>query len=215
MAEILSTYLGPFLSFVLLYKYGALFLITSVAAFAIPIPASTLLVASGAFASQGYLNVYLVVLVAFLGNVTGDALGFFIARKYGIHVLERFGLGRIIHSKNFNTMTDYLKQFPQSLIFMTRFMTEVGPTVNILSGLSRVPPRVFFLFESLGELCYVMLYVTSGYLLGAEWESNLAFVAKGAAVIVTLSIFFGTLQVILYKKRRAHIAQSHALAEGK
>src|SRR3989344_5451402 len=70
-----------FLSFLLVYKYAALFAITFVAALILPLPASTTIVAANVFAFQGYLNFPAVFCAALLGNIAGDNLGNFISRN--------------------------------------------------------------------------------------------------------------------------------------
>jgi membrane protein DedA with SNARE-associated domain len=205
MTELFATYLDAFLSFVLLYKYVALLCIAFTAAFAIPLPASTLLVAAGSFASQGYMNLYLILAVAYVGNVAGDLSGFFIARAYGVPALEKIGLGRLLHSKSYKRFASYVQQFPQSVIFMTRFVTEAGPAVNLLSGITGVRVSTFLLYDLTGELLYVLLYVIPGYMLGTAWESNLAFIGKGALVMISLGLFTTSIQVLLYRRHRASL----------
>ncbi len=159
----METFFGSLLTLLLLYKYVGLFLIAFVAAFAVPIPASTTLAAAGAFASQGYLSLGGVLLVAFLGNIAGDAAGFLIARFYGEKALHAIGLGRVLRSLPYRKVKKYIIEFPQSLIYFTRFLTQFGPAVNILSGLSQVPYRTFFIFDFLGEASYVLLYGLTGF----------------------------------------------------
>ena len=64
----MASLVGSLLSFVLLYKYAALFLITFVAAVAAPIPSGAVMVASFVFAGQGYMNTAAVALTATIGN---------------------------------------------------------------------------------------------------------------------------------------------------
>jgi membrane protein DedA with SNARE-associated domain len=193
--------LGGLLSFLLLYKYVALFVIGYVAALALPIPASTTLVAAGAFASQGYFDLSSVLLVAFVANISGDASGYLLAKRYGDRVLVALGLGRVLSSRAFRALEGHMRRFPQAVIFITRFMTEVGPATSVLSGLTRVPSRTFFLYACLGEIAYVLLFGLSGYYLGGEWENNLAFLAKGAMLVVSLGVAFNTIQWTLYKRK--------------
>ncbi len=201
MESFLSDILGSLLSFLLLYKYAALFVIGYVAALAVPIPASTALVAASAFASQGYFNIYLVLLTAFAANVSGDATGYLVARWYGREFLNTIGLRRFLHSKTFTKLEEYVQNFPSTVIYFTRFMTEAGPAVNILSGLSKVPYRTYFFFEMLGEASYVLLFGVAGYYLGGEWENNIGFLAKGAMVIVSLGVTINVAQWLVYKSR--------------
>lgn len=198
----METILGPFLSFLLLYKYMALFLVAFTAAFLIPIPASSVLAASGAFAYQGYLNIYIVLIVALAGNIAGDTLGYLLARYYGEKLLTKAGFRRLLKSSSYEKIKNYIVDFPQSLIYFSRFLIELGPAVNILSGLSEVPPKTYFLFEVLGEASYVFIYGMIGYLLGTQWENNVGFLAKITLVILPLGLIINLSQIFLFNKRR-------------
>lgn len=44
------------LSYLLVYKYTVLFLVIVSASFGVPIPATALIIAAGAFSAQGYLD---------------------------------------------------------------------------------------------------------------------------------------------------------------
>ena len=74
------------LPYILLYKYIALFVITFLASIALPIPAGGLLVASAAFASQGYFNIVKVIIVVIIANVLGDNVCYWLTRIFGIKI---------------------------------------------------------------------------------------------------------------------------------
>ncbi len=194
--------IGPFLSFLLLYKYAALFLIEFGAAFAFPLPAGTALAAAGAFVSQGYMNLYLVIAVSLLGNIGGDAAGFFLAKRYGEEILSKAGFRRILRSKNYHKLQEYIIDFPQSLIYFSRFFIEIGPAVNFLSGIAGLSNKIFFIFDFLGETSYVFLYVFTGYFLGAQWENNLDFLPKLVLAIIPIGIAIALVQKLLFKRKR-------------
>jgi membrane protein DedA with SNARE-associated domain len=196
-----ASILGDLLSFLLLYKYVALFVIGYVAALALPIPASTTLVAAGGFASQGYFDISYVLMTAFVANISGDATGYFLARRYGTRVFHSLGLGKVLTTNTYKKLENYMRQFPQTVIFVSRFLTEIGPATSILSGLSRVSARTFFTFAVLGEIAYVFLYGLTGYYLGSEWENNIGFLFKAAMVIVSIGVTLNVIQWALYKKR--------------
>lgn len=87
----MATILSAFLSFLLIYKYIGLFAVALLAALALPLPSSSILAAAGAFSAQGYFNITAVLVVALIGNITGDALGYFIARYCGTTFLKKLG----------------------------------------------------------------------------------------------------------------------------
>jgi|SRR3989344_952083 len=193
-----------FLTFLLLYKYAALFVIAFVAALILPIPASTTLAAAGAFSSQGYLDLGTVLIVAFMANVAGDIAGYLLARRYGEAVLYKIGFRRVLESSRYRALREYFLSSQWSLIYFSRFLTQIGPAVNLLSGLVKVPYKIFFLFDVLGEASYVLLYALAGYFLGSQWENNVDFFIKAALVMLSLGLTVTLIQAGIYRRKTRH-----------
>ena len=123
----ISSVIFAILSFLLLYKYLALFLVAYLAALILPLPSNTSLLAASAFASQGFLNIYLVIIVALLANVLGDITGFFIAHRYGKGLLINIGLQKVLASKEYKKIETKLIILSNSVIFLYR---KIKPNIN-------------------------------------------------------------------------------------
>jgi len=202
MMALFTSLFHSLLTFLLLYRYWGLFLIALVSSIAIPIPASAGLSAAGAFASQGYLNIYAVLSVTLLGSMLGDLFGFFVARYYGEKVLNKFIFFRhIMKSTSYHKFENYIKDFAPSLVFFSRFLTELSPATNILAGLSKVSKKTFITFALLGEISYTLLYGMAGYFLGSQWEDNFSFLFRAGLIVLSLGITMNLIQVLLYRKR--------------
>lgn len=184
------------LSYLLLYKYAALFLITFLAAFALPLPSTTSLMTAAGFASQGYMNVGLVIFWATLGNVAADNLAYFVARYWGVKVFEKIGI-RVGKSPVISFVTERLQEHFRSIIFWSRFEVIMTITVNILNGIARSDYRQFFLYGLLGELVQVTLFVSVGYFFGGGLLATVSFFGE-----FTLPLIAGTL-IVLFLLRRA------------
>ncbi len=195
--------LGYLLSFLLVYKYVALFAISFLAVLILPLPASGILVASGALASQGYFQITAVLLTAFVAKVGGSTLGYFIACYLGENFFHKPGLRHFVRSRLFRKLKMYILSFPRTIIFFSRFIAEVGPVTNVLSGVMNVPRRVFVTTVLFGELVYVLMYGLTGYFLGAEWENNLLFIAKAVMLMVSLGV---SINIIEWIWRRKHLS---------
>lgn len=186
------------LPFILLYKYWALFGITFLAAFVLPIPAGTLLVASAAFASKGYFNIYLLILVVTVANIAGDNCAYFMARSYGKKVLYRIGfVKRILTSKQVRLIEKVIRKKPGFVIFVTRFEVMATLTANLMSGLSEVPYKKFLFFEILGAIASVLFYALLGYFFGNSWEAVNRVIGNFTIVFFLLII----IAVALFWKR--------------
>lgn len=203
MVALLSSWFQYLLSFLLLYKYLGLFVIAFISSVALPIPASVALSAAGGFASQGYLNIYAVLGVTLLGSIMGDMLGYILARRYGEKILDKIIFFRhLLHSSAYYKFKNYIDDFAPSLIFFSRFLTELSPITNILAGLTEVTYKSFFIFALLGEIAYTLLYGMTGFLLGSEWENNVSFIIKAGVIMISLGVTVNLIQVLLYKRRR-------------
>ena len=160
------------LPYVLLYKYWALFIITFLASLAIPIPAGTLLVGSAAFASQGYFNIVVLILVCMIANIAGDNVSYWLARMYGKKYLYRIGfLRKILTSKNFSIIEKRISERPGFIIIITRFEVLATLTTNLICGLGRVTYRKFMFYESIGAFLDTFFYAMIGYLFGDSWQA--------------------------------------------
>ncbi len=72
--------LAALLSYLLLYKYVAVSVVSFLAGLILPLPSNALLLAAGAFASQGYISATAVFFFALVSNVLGDSLGYALTR---------------------------------------------------------------------------------------------------------------------------------------
>lgn len=174
--------------YLVLYKYLTVFVITFFAALVIPIPSGSLLMAASAYAKFGYFNIYWIVILSIIGNVLGDNLGYFIARKYGRDVLSKIGFRRILNSKSFKSIELGYNKHPGFIIFASRFEVLSTLSVNLLSGLSKTPYHKYLAHELPGSVAQVLLYSMIGYLFADNWESINSTIGKVTLVIVLVIV---------------------------
>ena len=184
--------LTSLLSFVLLYKYIAIFLIIYIAAIMIPLPSNAMLLAIGAFASQGYVNFWLVLAIAIFGNVFGDVTDYFLTRKYGEAVIKKLGLNKLIFLEY---LKDEIKNDATVTIFFTRFAGSLCPIVSLLSGLVGVSFKKFLLLDFAGNFLEQSTALIIGFYVGNSWSQfssifNLliAIIASGVIIFILLRI---------------------------
>jgi membrane protein DedA with SNARE-associated domain len=186
----MSSLLAALLSYVLLYRYTAIFTIVFLAGIIVPFPASAMLLGVGAFASHGYFNFLTVALTATIANVLGDLVSFSLARRYGNRIT------RILHIRTqfFSLLERYIRTDAASTIFITRFAGSLGPVTNIFAGLSDVHPIKFLIFDVAGNAGEIFALVTIGYLLGDYWQS-----VSGIQSILSYLIIIGVVAFFLFK----------------
>lgn len=175
--------------YLILYKYTAVFVISFLAAFVVPIPSGSLLMAASAYARFGsFFNIYYVIILSIIANILGDNLGYFIARMYGRRVLSRVGFRRILESKSFNNLENKFNKHPGFIIFASRFEVLSTLSVNLLSGLSKTPYRKYLYHEIPGSVAQVCLYSMIGYLFADNWESINSTIGRVTLVAILILI---------------------------
>ena len=190
------------LSFLLLYNYATLFIITFLSSLILPLPSDTALLASGAFAGQGYLIIYLVILTSFVSSVMGDFTGFFISRRYGREFLIKIGLKKLINSNKFKALEEFIVDNSGSTIFITRFIGQLGPWVNILCGLSKKEKfKKFSFYVILGDFIDALVLGLTGYFLGNAWE-NITLTLSIISIIIIVIILTFVFSKIYFRKMK-------------
>ncbi len=197
--------IGVLLSYVLLYKYFAIFGAIFLAGIIVPIPASELLMAVGAFAGQGYMNFWLALAAGLAGNVLGDLVDFFLARRYGTAVLRKFRLDK---RKFIGALEAEVRRDAPFMIFSTRIAGALGPAVNVFSGISGVSFKKFLFYDATGNLVDIGGLLLIGYAVGSYWESFSDVVGIIVAITVVAIVMF-----ILWRISRRIIRRGSAAGD--
>jgi membrane protein DedA with SNARE-associated domain len=180
------------LAALLLYGLPVLFGVILICSIGVPFPISLMLVAAGSFVEQGEMKLWQVIAVASVGAVLGDQIAYGLSRWGGRRVVNRITrkIGGAAKIKQAEALT---KRWSGAGIFLSRWLlTALGPWVNIASGMAAYPWRRFLLWDVLGEVLWVILYVGIGYAFSnrvqtiAEILGNLTCVIVGLIVTVVL-----------------------------
>ncbi len=198
----MSSLFQQILGWILVYKYPTLFLVTFLSCLGIPLPAGSSLIASAAFASQGYLNVVAVLLIAFGGSLIGDATLYVLVRRYGHRVLRWLRLEKLVESVALKNVEGVENTFKAVVIVASRFQDQATTIVNVIAGLGRIPFKRFVSYTVLGEILQTCFYGSIGYFFADNWQSIYSAVGQFSWLIV-----LGTLIVTLLmsKKLAKHI----------
>lgn len=169
------------LAALLVYGLPVLFGVVAISAIGVPFPVSLMLVAAGSFAEQGNLKLWQVMMVASVAAILGDQIGYGVSRWGGRRVIMRIGrrLGGESKIKKAEALS---KRWGGAGIFFSRWLiTELGPWLNVTSGVAAYPWRKFLFWDVLGEILWVVVYVLLGYFFSdrvqvlAELLGNLAW----------------------------------------
>ena len=189
-------------------NYGApLFgLILFLGALGIPIPASILLIAAGAFSQQGFLDWFSIALLGLLGAIAGDAISF------GMGLYAKKWLSKRMEGSS--AWARAQKSFDARAglaIYLTRFLvTALAVPTNLIAGGSGIKFRRFMFYDSLGELTWIVLYGGLGYIFGSQWELVSDFISNFGGLILGLVILGVGVWLWTKRLRRIENAKQNA-----
>jgi membrane-associated protein len=181
------------LASLLVYGLPLLFGVIVIVSAGVPfIPISLMLVAAGSFAAQGSMKLWQVMIVATIGAVTGDQIGYGVSRWGGRGLILKLSrkLGGEAKIQQAESLS---KRWGGLSIFLSRWLvTALGPWLNVTSGIARYPWRRFILWDVLGQALWVVLYVMLGYIFSdrvqyiVELLGNLAWAILAFIVAAVL-----------------------------
>jgi membrane-associated protein len=165
-----------------LLNYGALVLggTLFLAALGVPLPATVLVVATGAFSSQGVLSLQAAGAVAIVAVVAGDACSYLLGRLAGDRLTSRWK-----GSKAWQLADHQFERWGAWSVFLSRFLfTPIALPVNLLAGSTRFSWPRFMAAVVVGEVIWVLLYGGLGLLFSESWEALSQMASDLSGVLV-------------------------------
>lgn len=183
----MDSLLTPILSYVLLYKYIAIFFVVYTGAIIIPWPANAMLLAVGAFASQGYISFWISLAVAVVANCLGDLTDYALARKFGERIIHFLKLDKV---RFFVRLREELVADAAITVFITRFAGSLSSITNFLAGFVEVPFITFLWFDLLGNIIEPFGALALGYAVGNYWSDFSNFLSLIAGIFAAATLLF-------------------------
>jgi membrane protein DedA with SNARE-associated domain len=185
--------------YMLAYGYWAVFFGVMLENAGVPVPGETILLIAGYFASTGKFHLGLVILIAATGAVIGDNIGFAIGHHYGRNVLLRVGRFLFLTPKRFAHMENYFERHGNKTILVARFITGLRVFAALLAGASKMPWRVFIVFNVAGAVLWSVVITTLGYLFGQSLPLLVKWVGRSGTILLISAIVIG---VVVWRVRK-------------
>lgn len=157
------------------------------AAFGVPLPATMLLLAAGAFARQGVLPWVPAALAGVTGAVLGDMASYSVGLLAGRRLPDR-----LTHSSGWKQASAQFERRGPWAVFLSRFLlTPIALPINLMAGSTRLGWRRFGVPVVIGETIWVALFGGLGAVFAGSWEaiSGLAGDFAGVLVAAVVTVF--------------------------
>jgi membrane-associated protein len=171
-----------------------------------PIGVVTLL-AFGSLASD-ISSLILVIAVAFVAAFTGDILAYELARKFSTPFhskLEKL----FFFNENESRAKRLIELHGSKMIFLSRWLfSGLCSVISYISGFSKFKRKKFISLVFFGEILFVSIYASLGFLTGEIFRGLLGAINDLFIIIFLLAIIFFLAKSLFYKRKNKLLKDS-------
>ena len=160
------------------------------------VPGETTLLVSGFLAGQGYLSLGKVVVAASVGGILGDTVGYELGRHFGRRLVERFGSRHRVARALARTEQLFARR-GGTAVFLGRFVGVLRAFAPFVAGISRMPYRLFLVYNVAGGVIWATCFVHLGLLAGASWQRVEHWTGLGG---LALAVVIGAVLAFFYRR---------------
>jgi membrane-associated protein len=138
------------------------------------VPGDLILALGGVYASQRKMDLIGVIVVGTLAAITGESVGFWLGRRFGVRLLRHLpffgkGLSRVVEESE-----DYFRKHGGKTVAIGRYATAAGAFIPFTAGAGRMSYARFLAFDVPAIVIWAAGITVFGYYFGR----NLSFVDK-------------------------------------
>ncbi|CAB4831180.1 DedA Uncharacterized membrane-associated protein [Candidatus Nanopelagicaceae bacterium] len=166
------------------------------------LPGETALLIGGVLAHAGVWNVWVFLIAAIIGAITGDSVGYEVGKHLGPRIKEN-AFGRFVGEKRWKLAQAIFDRYHGGAIFFGRAQALLRALVPALAGMNKVPYRIFIKWNAAGGIVFSTIVV----LLGYQFASSLATLEK---YLRYWAIFFLAIVIIvigILKRKLEHLLE--------
>ena len=129
-------------------------------------PGDSLLFTAGFLASQGFLDIKILIIGCFLAAIAGDSIGYYLGQKFGRKLFQKedsiwFHKDHLIRAQNF-----YDKHGGKTII-LARFIPVIRAFAPVIAGVGLMRYKKFVAFNLIGGVLWAIAIPLLGYYLGS------------------------------------------------
>lgn len=201
-------------AFVSQYGEILLFIVVFAEQIGLPLPAVPILLAAGALAGAGKINLTGAIVLSVIACLAGDLIWYELGRRRGRRALNLLCRISLEPDSCVRRTENFFTRHGVGSLVLAKFIPGLSTLAPALAGLFRISMQRFLLYNGLGAVLWTLAFIIPGYLLSDQIE-RLAGAAErlglwlasffGAGIAVYLAYKFLHRQRLLRELRIARI----------
>lgn len=154
------------------------------------LPGDSILFAAGALASIGALKISILFMLLYMAAVIGDTVNYYIGQKVGNKILEKKDV-KYINKEYLKKANSFYEKHGSMAIVIGRFIPIIRTFVPFVAGIGEMSYSKFTIYNMLGGLLWVTLFLGGGYFFG-----NLPFIKQHFSYVLIAIIVISIIPAI-------------------
>ena len=183
------------------WAYLAIFLVVSLESAAFLgffMPGETAVFLGGFLASQGVLDLRVLIPLVAVAAILGDSIGYELGRLLQKSWFLRYGRWLGLREAEWQRIENFFHRHGGKTIFLARFSAFFRILVPFFAGAVRLSYFHFLLFNVLGGVVWAAGSVLIGYFAGESWRAIEHWIGRGALIVIILIV--GLILMVRYRQ---------------
>lgn len=130
------------------------------------LPGDSLLFTAGFLASQGILDIRLLILGCFICAVAGDTGGYYIGHRFGRRLFNKDN-SLLFNKNHLVTAAKFYEKHGGKTIILARFMPIIRAFAPVVAGIGDMKYSTFLFYNLIGGFLWAILIPLAGFFLGS------------------------------------------------
>lgn len=167
-------------------------------------PGDSLLFTAGFLASQGFLDIKILIAGCFIAAVTGDSIGYLIGKKLGPKIFTKDN-SLFFNKKHLQSAQKFYDKHGGKTIILARFVPVIRAFAPVVAGAGKMNYKRFVAFNLVGGVLWAIGVTFAGYYLGSMIPDVDKYLLPIVGLIIIASILPGLHHMLTDAEIRASI----------
>ncbi len=167
-------------------------------------PGDSLLFTAGFLASQGFLDITILIIGCFTFAVLGDSIGYFIGSKLGPKIFTKDN-SIFFQKKHLERAQSFYDKHGGKTIILARFVPIIRAFAPVVAGAGNMNYKRFLAFNLIGGVLWAIGVTSAGYFLGSLIPDVDKYLLPIIGLIIIASILPALHHVLVDAEIRASI----------
>jgi membrane-associated protein len=156
--------------------------------FDLVVPGEVGMVLAGAAGATAGLSLPWLIVAAAVGSVLGDSFGYFVGRRWGRSLVERWAFTRRVLEPKLATAERYFERRGGVAVFVARWVGALRAVVPVVAGTSKMPYHRFLAWSATAAVMWSTVIVSLGWRFGDDMAEVVDKVGVGISLVVVAAI---------------------------